>query len=327
MKARKLILALLIFTLGYSDLRADSRTVPVTQGVRVEGRREITVNHPVIRLSDIAAVSSTFTQDDDAVIALQKIVIERSPAAGQEMTLSASTILDRMKEEGVALSELTYVLPRIVKVKRAHRELTMDEVQRAMKTAMKQSGRQAELSQISYTEPISVPPATEDLKAKVFQTSKPGVLGFDLTASVPNEEPIKFQVTAQVEEWINIPIASRPISRGEIIQDQDLMMARVNISALPNDSMYRAEEIVGKRVENDIQHGEAFRKNKIVTPPVIEVGNKVVLIYRVGLLEATATGIAMEAGPIGQEIKVRNDASKRVLTGKVLEAGQVEIKQ
>jgi flagella basal body P-ring formation protein FlgA len=47
--------------------------------------------------------------------------------------------------------------------------------------------------------------------------------------------------------------------------------------------------------------------------------------YQSEFFEATASGVALENGGIGQEIKVRNDASKKVVSGQVLEAGIVRV--
>ena len=46
---------------------------------------------------------------------------------------------------------------------------------------------------------------------------------------------------------------------------------------------------------------------------------------RFGRLEATATGVALENGGFNQEIRVRNEGSKKVVVAKVLEAGLVSV--
>ena len=68
-----------------------------------------------------------------------------------------------------------------------------------------------------------------------------------------------------------------------------------------------------------------FSKNSLEIVPDIEVGGSVTLVYKNGSLEATSTGIAMEAGIIGKEIRVRNESSKKVVRGKIIEAGQVQV--
>jgi flagella basal body P-ring formation protein FlgA len=49
------------------------------------------------------------------------------------------------------------------------------------------------------------------------------------------------------------------------------------------------------------------------------------MLYRHGRLEAAAIGVALEAGAERQEIKVRNEASQKVVSARVVEKGVVEV--
>ena len=49
------------------------------------------------------------------------------------------------------------------------------------------------------------------------------------------------------------------------------------------------------------------------------------IVFRFGRREATATGVALENGGFNQEIRVRNEGSKKVVVAKVLEAGLVSV--
>ena len=124
--------------------------------IRIEGRKSATVNQQNIRLSDIAEIKSDSMKDADIIIALQKIVIDPSPQPGESTTLSASRILERLKQEGVKLSEIIYTFPRVLKVDRAARVLTSYEVSEALKRALKEQGRDLNIRQVNYNENIKV---------------------------------------------------------------------------------------------------------------------------------------------------------------------------
>ena len=68
-----------------------------------------------------------------------------------------------------------------------------------------------------------------------------------------------------------------------------------------------------------------FQKRKLDIPPVIDMGALVTLVYRSGGIEATASGVAIESGALGDEIRVRNDSSRKIILGKVLEPGIVGV--
>ena len=63
----------------------------------------------------------------------------------------------------------------------------------------------------------------------------------------------------------------------------------------------------------------------VVMPPLIATGARVFIAFKSGLLEATATGTAMENGFRGQEIRVKNDSSQKILSAVTEDAGMVRV--
>jgi flagella basal body P-ring formation protein FlgA len=107
----------------------------------------------------------------------------------------------------------------------------------------------------------------------------------------------------------------------------DLMMARLNLGSIPSDTAHEATSIIGLETSSNITYGEVFRKKKLAIPPLIESGSKVTMVYESKLFKATASGVALESGAAGQMIRIRNDGSKRVVSGEVVEPGLVRITQ
>ena len=323
---RYLSLFLCLLFLNETSLKTSrAESDKVSPSIRIEGRKNITINKPSVNLADLAHITSNSIQDDEAIIALQKLTIESSPAPGETITISASRVLERMKEYGVELSQVIYVLPRVTKVTRAYRLINQSEVEKAVKAALENYGREAVIKRINFNSEIKVPPDLQELRASLYQTQRPGLLGFHVKADLTDGQNVSFDVTAQIDEWSQIPVSGRYISRGETIGENDFVMARVNLTALPSDSIHTASEVIGKEVLHDIPYGESFRKNRLIIPAVISAGSKVFLIYKTGSLEATATGVALDSGILDQQIRVRNDHSKKVIIGRVLEEGKVGV--
>ncbi|RMG41550.1 MAG: flagella basal body P-ring formation protein FlgA [Candidatus Dadabacteria bacterium] len=319
---RLFFIVLVMFTasLASADEAAGKRTI------KVVGRTEATVTRQSIFLNDIASITSRFVKDDDEIIALQKIQIAPSPLPGKETTISASRILERMREEGVNLNKIGYAFPRIITVKRAARAVTLEEVQAAIENYIANSGRDVELKQVHYRENAMIAPGAATLEATPFNTGRRGELGFIIKAAVEGEKPVRFKVRASVDQWQKVPVANRPINRGAVISKDDVMMARMNVNLIPRDAARDPESIIGLETSKEISYGEVFRKNKLSIPPVIETGAPVTLTYKSRFFQATATGTAIEDGIVGQEIRVRNNSSRKVVRGTVLEAGLVEVR-
>lgn len=295
--------------------------------IRVEGRKAITVSQDKVSLGDLAEISSPDSKDDETVIALKKIEIVPSPVHGQETLLEAARVLEQIKAKGVNLSDITYVLPRMITISRASRVIALAEVDNAVREAIKQTNREINIKSINYSGSMHISPKVESIRAVPFVTGKSGQMGFTIHAESNNEVVQKFDVIAQVDEWAEMPVAGRTLARGSKINPADVVMARLNITNMPGDSALSMDEIVGQEVNTEIVYGETFRRAKLTTPPVINSGSKVIMVYRSGALEASATGTALEAGALGQEIRVRNENSKKIVSGRVLEAGTVEVRR
>lgn len=296
-----------------------------TQEVILEGRTAVTVTQPFVSLGDVADVSSRVAGNDDAIIALKKIRIAESPLPGAETTVTASTILDALRANGVNTDAVGYRFPRVISVQRAGRKVLQQELRAVIEEVLKQSDRDISLRALRYDEDIAVTPGDIEMSASMFQTNKPGELGFSFEVESDKKTVQQFDVFATVEEWREIPVATRSIRRGSVIDVNDVRMARYNVSALPGDVALEPNSVYGLEASKNISFGEVFQKRKLSIPPVVEMGDIVTLVYRSAGIEATASGVAIESGAEGDEIRVRNDSSRKIVLGKVLEPGLIGV--
>ena len=297
------------------------------RSVQIVGRESATDTTDSVRLSDIAEVSSARISDDEIVIGLKKIVVAGSPLPGQEMLLEASQVLEKLKQNAVKLDDIGYTLPRSMKVTRAARIITHNELFAAVSDYLKNSGRDAVLRSLRYNEDQKVAPGDVSFEMVPYETSDSRRLGFSITAGVKGAPSTRFDAEAEIDQWREIPVASRALPKGSVVGPDDVVMARMNLAALSRDVARERGSILGMELGRNIGYGEPFTRGKLAIPPIIVSGSKVTMMYHGRHFEATATGIALESGLQDQTIKVRNDSSKKTVTGTVLATGLVEVKQ
>jgi flagella basal body P-ring formation protein FlgA len=173
----------------------------------------------------------------------------------------------------------------------------------------------------------AVPAETVALAGQGVERRGAGEITARLSAKTAHEEHFPLTVRALVDEWREVPVARYELRRGDIIGESDVVMARLNAGAIPKDVWIDRANIVGQETVRDIAAGDPIRRSRTSAPIVISSGSMVVMIYRSSALEATATGVALEDGAAGQEIRVRNDASKRIVRAVARETGMVEVRQ
>lgn len=313
----------LLFSLGLSHLA--SADVTPERSVRIIGRESANVTTPQIYLQDLATVSSKKISDEDAVIALQKIVIANSPLPGQKLTLSAQEILEKLRSNGVDLQQVGFYLKRVITVERAARVLSAAEVRTAIEEYLKDNYDNTVLRTLQYRNNVKVAPGLVNFTISSFNGKVAGQMVFNVTASVNDEPGTTFQVKGVVDEWRDLPVAARPLRKGAVIGLEDITMAHLNVKSLPSDAAFDSDGLVGLEIANSISVGEVFRRNKLSLPPVIEKGSVITILYNKGNLTATASGVALSDAGEGEEIRVKNSASKKVILGRVIEAGLVGV--
>jgi flagella basal body P-ring formation protein FlgA len=117
--------------------------------------------------------------------------------------------------------------------------------------------------------------------------------------------------------------AQRNLSEGTIIAKNDVCLASAErsggrIPALPKQAL-------GARVSKNIPQGASIYTMDIDLLPAVTRGQKITLCYTSGGLTVRAAGEALEGGAIGDIISVRNERTRRVVDGKVLAPGIVEV--
>lgn len=310
-------------TLVVTSLDVSAQT---SRAIRIEGRTHATTTKPTLQLEDIAEVTALGSGHEETVIALKKIEIGESPAPGKEQTIPALTILEKLKEAGVSISEVGYTFPRIISVKRASRELSRQEIVSAIQAYFETSGEDAKVKDARYPSDIRISPGESQISAIPMALAGGSQQEFAIRVRAKDQPDIRFEARASIERFGEVPVLRRPVSKGEVVGVDDVVMARMNLNAVPADAARDVDSVVGLETKRSFGSGEVLRREKLEVPSLIEAGERVTIRYRNGLLEASASGIAMDAGAAGAQIRVRNEISKKVVSGNVSAAGLVEVR-
>ena len=312
-----LILAANVPAVSVAESHSRERT-----DIRLQGRTDVVVTEPVVRLGDVALIESAAVADDEAMVELRKIPLANSPRAGESLTIEGVAILEKLKDAGVRLDSVLYTFPKQVQVTRAYREVSRDELERALKSFLLVQDRKIEVKHLLAERPVRIPADALSIEVVGLQAMQPGHFGVDYRSRAGSGE-VRFQMKALADEWRIMPTAVKPLKRGEIITASDVRLMKVNGTSMLPDSVEQIGDVVGRMLLRDVGQGEMFSAKAVQIPPVIEAGSRVTMIYRRGRLEATARGVAMEDGADGQEINVRNESSKKVVRARVREKGVV----
>ncbi len=130
---------------------------------------------------------------------------------------------------------------------------------------------------------------------------------------------------AQVDIFRALPVASRNLSRGTVVDMSDIGMEVRNISPLGDSLELDNSAIAGKALKRSMNAGDAFKTTLLDQPKTISRGELVSITTKSGSIQVVMQGVAMTDGKLGQQIRVKNSQSERIINAKVVGQAAVEI--
>lgn len=132
-------------------------------------------------------------------------------------------------------------------------------------------------------------------------------------------------VPATLEIWGEVVVAARNLERGTVISAEDITTSRINTASLPSGHIVDKDRVVGMELRRSTRSGSYLVLSALEMPRVVNRGDAVVLEASSSSLTVAAKGTALGNGQVGEQIKVRNDQSERVVDALVVGPGRVTV--
>ena len=97
----------------------------------------------------------------------------------------------------------------------------------------------------------------------------------------------------------------------------------MDISQIRGNYYFSINDVVNMEIKRQLKPGAAITRSNLRPPMLIEKGDSVVLSAKIGSLKVRTTAIAMSNGRKGQQIRVKNKQSKRIVDARVTGPGAV----
>lgn len=141
----------------------------------------------------------------------------------------------------------------------------------------------------------------------------------------PGPQPWTVYQRANVRVFDQVLVAGRFLDRGTILTAADLRRERRDLSQLSGGYETADESLIGKQLRRALTAGAVISPQMVKIIPAIRQGAVVTIIIRRGGMEISSSGIALSDAGIGERVRVRNEASKRVVEGTVTGNQRVEV--
>ena len=202
--------------------------------------------------------------------------------------------------------------------------MAMDAVERAL--AERGETRRHEIfftQQHPYD--VKLPEGVVDVKAEVpAQISYISLTPVRTVIYVNGRAYRTVSFTASVKIYDSVIVANHDLRIEVPVTAADFHTAEVVIDGR-NEFVKDVTEVVGLVPHRYIRAGSPVTMGYFQQPVAVNSGQRVTIIVNYRGIRATAKGIVMTRGRIGALVKVKNEASEKILSAKVIDAHTVEV--
>jgi flagella basal body P-ring formation protein FlgA len=123
---------------------------------------------------------------------------------------------------------------------------------------------------------------------------------------------------------IAVVVPLRTIPVGSILRAKDVAL-QPTPDLPPADMAQSLAAVIGQQAQRNLYANRPIRMGEIGPITLVDRNSRVTLRFRHGPIQLTTVGRAMEAGGLGQSIRVMNLDSRRTIYGRIAKPGVVDV--
>lgn len=283
----------------------------------------VTLNQDVIVEGDVVRLGHIFTglgEKSDTAIA-------RAPALGKKVPVGVRWLSAIAQKYGLPWRPSSH-LDRAI-IQRAVNVIPSQRIKDRVKQALLEEGlrQNANLEFDSPAVQLVLPRELGDGLAitNLSFDEASGRFSVQVVAPAEGVPSSKTTVRGRAIEMLEVPVLRRRIDAGEVIRPDDLDWVVRRADRLARNALVSSDSIVGKSARRPIGAGVVLKAVELRTPQVISKNSLVTIRLETEQMVLTAQGRALEAGALGEAIRVVNTKSDSIISAEVTGRGTVRV--
>ena len=291
---------------------------------RLRFQSSASVDGEEIRLGHIAQVQAPgFARQ-----MLENISLGRSPKPGRVKTIAKRQILSCLRPHQDLIQDMGVDIPEQIYVKRNSQKFTEKQIRFYLEDYMARAYKNKEiaLDRLEIPESEQYPMGEITVAAAgPLRVNRDGRFSFSLEVFVGGQREDRIRVAGRLAVYDTVPVASRRLSRGDVLSPDQVEFIRKNIVSLHGETPGRLDGLSDKALTRDIKRGEVVRSDWLKPVPLIRKGQVVTLLAQKDSIVIRTAGVSREDGLRDDLIEVENVRSGKLVRGLVRRAAVVEV--
>ncbi len=174
-----------------------------------------------------------------------------------------------------------------------------------------------------------------------------GIENLTFTAPVPNEPPVRVTVdkgppgrtvfslefaegrkigaTADVKALDQIVMTARAFRKGYRVQAGDVYTKLTDAARIPSGAVRNPDDVIDKMLTRSVTANTPLLSGMVTDMPLVKRGQRVTLVIDAPTFRMTAPGETREGSYVGSDVKAVNTASRKTVTGQLVDENTVMV--
>jgi flagella basal body P-ring formation protein FlgA len=144
----------------------------------------------------------------------------------------------------------------------------------------------------------------------------------DMSDPLQGYSVVKMQ---QEPEMVTIPVPVQSIRKGTVISQSDLVLKDISSTAVNAMISQDMMQLIGQEAKQTLYKDKPILLRDIGAMTIVRRNDTITMRFQNGAMILQTVGRAMEDGGAGDTIKVMNEQSKKIVTGRITKNGEVDV--
>ena len=126
------------------------------------------------------------------------------------------------------------------------------------------------------------------------------------------------ETVGRFNSFLHIPVVKKYTKSGTKILEQDIVLQRLALNQIPRDAITSTMDIIGMQVKRNIHSNSILKDTDIIKPQIINKNDVINVKYQTNKIHLRTTATALSSGAISDIIKLKNNKTGVIITGKII---------
>ena len=292
---------------------------PALAVITVTPRSSSEVAGGVFTLGEIA----DFSGKDAALIQkLRAVEVGTSPLPGLSRSLSPGDIVVKLRACHLETAQVALTGPPAMEIRRAHVSLESAALVKAALEAARPLLSEIPDATLEAENPpqnLNLPTGKMVLVPGACKGRAENGLVFVPIAIQVDGKPFQtVEIALRAHRMARIVIANRQLEPGDILMADDVSLAKMDVILSGKRGLTTTKAAVGKRVKRRILNDAPLAASDLETPPAVLANAEITIQFVFGAVQVTALARTLQAGAIGDTIRVQTVDTHTVLDAVII---------